>query len=118
MRGRGIWLLVKDAMAGFSEHEVLTLGAALAYFMALSLAPMLVVLLTIAGMLGPDVQARFVEQMTQLVGPNAGEALRGVIESARSEPRTGVVSAILGVAMLLVAATGALAQLQDSLNVI
>ncbi|HLU39567.1 MAG TPA: YhjD/YihY/BrkB family envelope integrity protein, partial [Planctomycetota bacterium] len=78
-----VWRLIVGTVQGFSEHKVLTLGAALAFFVSLSLAPMLVILLAVAGLLGDDVQARFVEQMTELVGPNAGAALETVIESAR-----------------------------------
>jgi membrane protein len=95
------------------------LAAALSYYTAFSLPPLLVALIGIAGLaFGADeVSARIVHQMGGLVGTESAELLGSAITEARQTTGTGWAVA-LGVAVLLVAASGVFAQLQDALNTI
>ena len=93
-------------------------GRALAFYTALSLAPLLVILLRIASMLGESTQQRLVEQIQGVVGPQAGQTIKGIIESASQQPGWGSVAGIISLVVLLFSASGVFAQLQASLNAI
>jgi membrane protein len=95
------------------------LAAALSYYTAFSLPPLLVALIGIAGVAfgAEEVSARIVHQMGGLVGTESAELLGSAITEARQTTGTGWAVA-LGVAVLLVAASGVFAQLQDALNTI
>lgn len=116
MRVRTGWRLLKGAAFEFVEDDVMTLAAALSFYTALSLAPLLVIILWLAGQLGPEAQEQIVRQIELLIGPEAGEAIRLVIHSAGQRIETGTLAGVLGVATLLFSATAVFAQLQDSIN--
>jgi len=98
------------------KHDITTEAAALAFYAALSLAPLLVILLFIGGLIGPDAQDRLVHQVVRLVGRHTGEIVRQVVDSVRTERLAGMVSVALGAITLLVSATGLFAQLHSSMN--
>lgn len=116
MAFRDIWRVMKSAAADFMEDGAMTLAAALSYYSALSLAPLMVLLITIAGFLGPETQQGVVEQVKAEVSPEAANAVQAVIENAETHQGAGIVSAILGSAVLLFGAATVFAQLQSSLN--
>ncbi len=62
MSGKVAWITIKTAARNFGRDNVMILSAALAFFSMLSLAPLLVLLLTITGWLGQDTQQRVVER--------------------------------------------------------
>src|SRR5690606_6885788 len=113
---RDIWRVMKSAAANFMEDGAMTLAATLSYYSALSLAPLMVLLITIAGFLGPETQQGVVDQVKAEVSPEAATAVQAVIENADAHRGAGIVSAILGVAVLLFGAATVFAQLQSSLN--
>jgi membrane protein len=114
-----LWTLVKETGREWMEDKVPRLGAALAFYSVLSLAPMLLIAIAIAGLVfGREAtQGHLVEQIRGLVGTQGGEAVEMMLAHSR-KPGTGTVAAILGVATLLVGASGVVAQLQDALNTI
>src|SRR6185312_14288129 len=101
------------------EDKVPRLGAALAYYSALSLAPLLVIAIAIAGLFFGEAAARghLLDQVRGLVGVQGGEAIETMIAHAR-KPRTGTVAGIVGLVVLLLGASGVVGQLQDALNTI
>lgn len=105
---------VKDLLS----DDALTLAAAIAYYSALSFAPMVMLAVWITSMLGVNAQRLVIDQAEQLAGPQAGEVVRTVIENADDNPGAGTVSGIVSIAVLLVSATGVFAQLQKALNVV
>lgn len=113
---RDIWRVIKSAAADFMEDGAMTLAAALSYCSALSLAPLMVLLITVAGFLGPETQQGVVEQVKAEVSPQAAQAVQAVIENADTNWQAGIWSAILGGTVLLFGAATVFAQLQSSLN--
>ena len=110
--------VLKEFGAGAMKHDLMTLAAALAFYTALSLAPLILILLWVIGLLGEGSQAQFVQEIQNNIGANAAESIRGIVESADQKPELGSIAGIVGVLTLLFSASGVFAQLQASLNVI
>ncbi len=112
-----VWGLFRDAAKDFQKHEALTRGAALAYATMLSLAPLLLIIVAVAGLLfGKDeVRQRMLGQIGQLVGPQAAATVGSLMQQA-SKPASGIIATILGVATLLLGAGGVFGYLQQMLN--
>ncbi len=108
--------LIKDTFRDFSEDKCARMAAALSYYTVFSLPPLLLIVLAIMGFFvdPADAQGRFMDQLTGLVGPQGGEAMRGMVEQS-NHPKGGIM-AVVGIVTLLLGATGAFAQLQDALN--
>lgn len=97
----------------------MSLGAAISYFTLFSLAPMLLVVIGVAGIaFGRDaVQGAVVAELTGLIGPEAAQGLETMLASA-SDVGSGVLGTTIGVLTFLLIATGALGELQSDLNLI
>ncbi|MCE5184678.1 MAG: YihY/virulence factor BrkB family protein [Planctomycetaceae bacterium] len=107
---------VKHALKGFSRDDIFTKASSLAFYAMLSLAPMLILLVTVSGLLGPDTKQRMIERMQSSMGPQAGEALTQLIEHARAKPMAMKFSAIAGLVATLLAAIAVFTNLQQFLN--
>jgi membrane protein len=116
---RNIWSLLRQTFADWSEDKAPQLGASLAFYSALSIAPLLVLALAAAGAVfdAEAARGRISDQMSQLVGKSGGEAIEDMIASA-DEPKSGTVATVLGVITLVFGASGVFGQLQDALNTI
>jgi membrane protein len=110
--------MIKTAASDFLDDKAMTLAASLAFYSALSLAPLLVILISVASLLGSDLQGRVVAEIETAIGPEAGEAVHEIIQSGEQQQQTGTLATIAGFAVLLFSATGVFAQMQDSLNAI
>jgi membrane protein len=108
----------RQAVNDFIADDALTLAGALAFYAALSLAPLLMIMLWITSFLGPDTQQAMIGQVEQAVGPQAGEGIEMVLQNAGEQPTAGNVAGIIGICMLLFSASAVFAQLQYSLNMI
>ncbi len=109
-------LLLISAGRHWNEDSASTTGAALAYYCAFSIAPLLVILLTIAGWIIGQ-QSAFGElssQLTALFGPATSKILLDAVKS--SQQTHGLISAITSVVSLFIGATTVLSALQTSLN--
>jgi membrane protein len=108
--------IVKDTFRDFSDDKCTQMAAALSYYTVFSLPPLLLLILAIVGFFvdPADAQGRFMDQLTGLVGPQGGEAMRSMVEQS-NHPKGGIM-AVVGVVTLIFGATGAFAQLQDALN--
>lgn len=94
----------------------MSLAAALALYTVIALAPLVTVMLTIAGWIfGDQASQGFISQVEGLIGKSGGEAIRGIVENA-NKPSTGALQAIVGFVILLSSASAVFAQLQASLN--
>jgi membrane protein len=108
-----------ETFDGWRKHDVPTLSAALAYYTMLSVAPLLVICVAIAGLaFGQDAaQGHIVYEIQDLVGKQGAEAIQSMLKNAH-HPATGTVATIFGLVTLLIGASGVFAQLRDSLNLI
>ncbi|HET7292942.1 MAG TPA: YihY/virulence factor BrkB family protein, partial [Vicinamibacteria bacterium] len=118
--GRTAARILKQALAGWIEHNAPRLGAALAYYTAFSLGPLLVIAIAVAGFaFGEDAARRqIVGQVADLIGHEGASALERMVESAGEQKRGGIVATLLGAVVLLFGASGVFAELQDSLNTV
>jgi membrane protein len=119
MNGKAGWQLIQEAGNGWLDDKVPRMSAALAYYTILSVAPLLVIALGIAGQfLGPQqVQDAVVKQLGGLVGEEGGKAIQTMIAHA-SNLGSSVTAIIVGGIVLLFGASGVFAELQDALNTI
>jgi len=118
MNLRNGYQMIRAAASDFLDDNAMTLAASLAFYSALSLAPLLVILISAASLLGSDRQSRIVAEIETAVGPQAGEAVHEIIQSGEKQQQTGTLATVAGFAVLLFSATGVFAQMQDSLNAI
>ena len=97
---------------GASRH-----GAAIAYYTLFALAPVLIVVIAIAGAFFGDeaVRGQIVSQIAALIGHDGAEAVQAILQRA-SEPREGIGASILGTLALIFATTGAFLEMQAALN--
>lgn len=111
--------LLKATWTEWNEDKASRLAAALAYYTVFSLAPLLIIVIAIAGLVfGHDAaQGRIVEQIEGLVGGDGADAIQAMLENA-NQPAAGVTATVIGVVTLLFGATGVFIQLQDALNTI
>jgi membrane protein len=116
---RTIWRLLRRAAIKWNADDCLTIGAALAYYTVFSLAPVLVIVIAVAGaMFGPEAaQGEIVGQIRGLVGEEGATAIQSLIESA-SRQGAGPRATIIGLLILLFGSTSAFSQLQSALNTI
>jgi membrane protein len=114
---KSIWGLLKDSFEGFSDDKVPKLSGSLAYCTIFSLAPMLLVVIFLAGLfLGREaVQGSLQSQIQQFVGEDAAQQLQLIIKNA-SVGKHGIVPAVIGIVTLLIGATAVFAEIQDSIN--
>ena len=101
----------------WNDDDCLTLGAALAYYTVFSFAPVLVVVIAVAGaLLGRDAaQGEIVGQIRNLVGDEGARAIQALVQSA-SRQGAGRSAAMVGLVVLLFGSTSAFSQLQAALN--
>src|SRR5690349_1588127 len=119
MRPKQLWQVAKDTAKDWSDDDAMTLAAALAYYALLSLAPLLVISVSVAGwFLGPEAaRGRISGELGSIVGAQAAEGIQAVVASAE-EPQKGIVGAVAGIVTLFVGASGVFGQLQTSLDTI
>ena len=111
--------LVKQACAAWLKDRAPTMGAALAFYCAFALAPLLVIVIALGGAVwGADAaRGAIVGQLAGMVGVPAAEAIQALLRAA-PQTTTGVFAAIVGIVTTLVAATTLVVELQDDLDYI
>lgn len=116
---KAIWPLVKETFSRWFDVNAPRLAAALAYYTTFAIAPLLVIVIAVAGLAwGEDaVRGRLDTQIAQLVGPDAGHMIGTMVRSA-SKQSASILATVIGFVTLLVGATGVFVELQDALNVI
>jgi membrane protein len=119
MLPRTTWYLTRWTIQSWWTDNALRLSAAMSYYITFSLAPLLLIVIAVAGLLMGNSNARdaIMQQARLLIGPTGADALEVMMKSAR-KPSTSVIAAAIGVITLLLGATGVVGQLQDALNTI
>src|SRR5436190_67458 len=113
------WKMLKDTVLAFIDDEALSRGAAIAFYTVTSIAPILLIVIAIAGLaLGQDAaQNALTSQFTSLMGQQTAEILQSAIASA-SGTSSGIMATIIGIITLIVTASGVFGEMQTSLNAI
>ena len=111
------WHLIKAAVSSWIDDFAPSMGAALSYYTVFSLAPMLLIVIGVAGLVfGPEAaRGEIVTQLRGLMGEQGAVAVEELLKSA-SDPGKGVLATIIGFITLLVGATAVFAELQSALD--
>jgi membrane protein len=113
--------MVKQTGQEFLQDKAPQLGAALAYYTVFSLAPLILVLLAIVGVIFRHDPAgawdKITQQMSYFLDASAVQVVQNIAQKA-SEPGKGAIATVIGVALALFGASGVFGQLQDALNTI
>ena len=109
--------MVKTAVTAWVDDYAPSMGAALSYYTLFSLAPLLLIVIAVAGMwFGRDAaQGAVLAQLGGIMGAEGALAVEGMLKVAR-EPAKGVLATVIGVIALLVGATAIFAELQSALD--
>lgn len=111
------WNLAKGAVASWREDYASSMGAALSYYTLFSIAPLLLIVIAVAGFAFGEEAARgeIVAQLGGLMGADAAKAIENLIVSV-DKPGKGLLSTIIGVLVLFIGATTVFGELQDALD--
>jgi len=108
-----------QAFVQWNKHNATRLGASLAFYSLLSLAPLLLIVVSIVGIVfGPSAAERQTSSEIQsLVGPAAGKAVAAFLEGSKNTGK-GVLATMFGLVALLFSASGVVVELRAALNLI
>jgi membrane protein len=111
------WTLLKSAVDCFIEDEALTRGAAIAFYTATSLAPVLLIVIATAGLVyGQEAaQGAITSQLGDLMGRQTAELLQTAVASSKSKS-AGILAAAVGIVTFVVTASGVFGEMQAALN--
>jgi membrane protein len=111
-------LLIRVTVQNWQTDRAPRLGAALAYYMALSLAPILVILLAVSSFVfgASAAEGRMVSQIQGLVGGQGANVIQALLKGHR--PSSGITATLLGLVTLFFSATAVVSELRDALNMI
>lgn len=114
---RRLGSLLKETAIQWDEDQAARQAASLALYTLLSVAPLLIVSIKVAGIALGDEAARgqVSQELGKLVGPQAGSAIEAMVNNAK-QPGQGVLGSLIGLAVLLFGASGVFGELQTSLN--
>jgi membrane protein len=112
-----MWSLAKEAVRAWSDDYAPSMGAALAYYTLFSIAPLLLIVIAVAGFAFGAEAARgeIFEQLSGLMGASGAQAIEDLLRSA-DRPGAGTLAMLAGVVTLLMGATAVFGELQNSLD--
>lgn len=116
---RVIWEILKNSFEGFGDHKVTKLSGSLAYYTVFSMAPLLVVVISLCGLFLGEEAARgqIYSQLSGFIGADTALQLQEIVKKASIGDK-GTVAFIIGTVTLLVGATTVFSDIQDSINTI
>lgn len=111
------YALFKEACSAGMKDNVPSLSAALAFYTVLSLAPILIVAMVVAGLAFGQraAEAQILQQLQSVVGEAGARAVQAMIHSA-DRPRIGIIASAIGIGTILIGATGVFVELQNALD--
>ncbi|UCI06299.1 YihY/virulence factor BrkB family protein [Mesorhizobium sp. B1-1-8] len=111
------WILLRESVTGFLNDNALSHGAAMAFYATTSLAPILLIVVAIAGIvIGNDAaQLALSAEFSGVMGQQSADLLKATIETA-SHRGSSTLATIIGLIALLVTASGVFGEMQQSLN--
>lgn len=116
---KSFWRIARQAALEFVNDSGMKLSAALAYYTIFSIGPVLVIIISLAGLFyGREaVQGRIYYQINGLVGNSAALQIQEIIQNIEKS-QLSASGAVIGVIVLLIGATGVFTEIQDSINYI
>lgn len=115
---RKIFDLIKQTFQEWQEDNVSRLAAALAYYTIFSLAPLLIIAITLAGLIWSrsTVQSQVLLQVQDLIGQNGADFVRSLLQNASINLDNGFFASIIGLGALIFGSIGVFRQLRNTLN--
>jgi membrane protein len=115
----GLWKALKGAGSQWLDHKDAKAGAAIAYYSIFSIGPLIVVVISIAGLIfgREGVQGEVTTAIKGLLGDKGAEAVNTMLTSA-GKPSEGIFASIIGTVTLVFAAIGVVVQLKEALNTV
>ncbi len=113
--------ILKETGSQWVDDKAPTLGAAIAYYTVFSLAPLILLLISVFSLFvhnNGDIKARISDQVTQMAGGSAGDVVNQIIDSTSKQKKSGIIGTAIAIVVALFGASGVFGQLQDSLNTI
>jgi membrane protein len=119
MTAKDLWELAKETVEAWNNDKAPRMGAAIAFYTVFSVAPVLIIVIAIAGLVFGQqaAQGRIVEEIASTIGAPAAEALQDLIKQINASGQS-VPATIIGIVMLMFGATAVFVELQDALNTI
>lgn len=113
------WTILKNTFNGFVEDRALKLSAALSYYTVFSMAPLLLLLISLAGVFfGRDaIQGHVFAEMNGLIGAEAARQVQDIIRNMELSGKTNA-TIVIGAVTLIIGATSVFGEIQDSINLI
>ncbi|WP_077035646.1 YihY/virulence factor BrkB family protein [Pelomonas sp. KK5] len=120
MRLKDLYHLARQAVEAWIDDHAASRGAALAYYTLFSMAPLLLIVTSVAGLMFDARSAReeIVDQLRGVIGESGAAAVKQLLDSAAWPPHGGVLASVIGLVLLLVGATSVFAELQATLDLI
>jgi membrane protein len=111
--------LLKETVSEWVDDRAMSLAASLAFYTVLSLAPLLILAVSVAGLFFGEAAARgeITQQLRDMLGPEGGAAVESILAHTK-EPHANVLGTLIGLVVLLFGASGVFGELQDSMNAI
>jgi membrane protein len=111
--------IVKATFAAWNRHEAPRLGAALAFYTILSLSPLVIIVVALAGLVfsRSTAQALILSQVQGMIGQDGGNAVESMLANVQ-KPAAGILGTIVGILSLLFGASGVFTELRSALNLI
>ena len=112
-----VWSLIRDTLTAWIDDYAPSMGAALAFYTLFSIAPLLLIVISVAGLLFGEDAARgeIMEQLSGLVGVDSARTLQSVLESL-NQPSASAYGTVVGVGVLLIGATTVFGELQNAMD--
>jgi membrane protein len=113
------WKMLKETVLSFIDDEALSRGAAIAFYTVTSIAPVLLIVVAVAGLaFGRDAAQNAIStQLSGLMGQQTADVLQSAVASAAGKS-SGILATIIGVATLIATASGVFGEMQSALNAI
>jgi membrane protein len=110
--------IFKEAFARWQADSITTRAAALSYYTAFSMAPIILLTVALAGlMLGRQAaEGKVMEQLAGLVGPQSAAAIQSMVQAANRRATTGALASVVSIVSLILGAIGVLSELKGALN--
>ncbi|MGR4871686.1 YihY/virulence factor BrkB family protein [Variovorax sp. LARHSF232] len=117
MKLRQLFDLCKKAVTSWQDDYAPSMGAALAYYTVFSIAPLLLIVISVAGLVFGEAAARgaIFGQLSGLMGAEGAMAVQGLLNSV-NKPAEGIVATVTGLLLLILGATTVFRELQDALD--
>lgn len=114
-----VFEMLKDSFTAWSQDKAILYAAALAYYTIFSIAPLLVIAISIAGLVFGEASAQkeVFQEIENMVGAQGADAIKGFISNS-SKPSGNIIAIIIGVVVMLLGSSMVFNQLQEALNLI